>query len=186
MEDSIINIPENKCSICFEENLTNQKICLTGCSHTFCKECLDKWLDRGNKSCPLCRCRIQYYKNNDINYRVIIHSNRNRNNTNNTNNTDNTEVVLHIVRQNYIMKYITLCMSFIMFIGYIYYGRIINDYNRLYNLYTFQINNNTVINNLLTDCYSQGDQTIYVNLLDDENNIKKCIIPLSSYYNCLF
>ena len=41
-------------------------MCSTGCSHVFCKECLDRWLDKGKKTCPLCRCTIQYFKNNDV------------------------------------------------------------------------------------------------------------------------
>jgi len=46
-----------KCSICLE--LFYQPVITNDCQHTFCKRCLDDFLD-GSESvpCPLCRCRI--------------------------------------------------------------------------------------------------------------------------------
>lgn len=56
------------CSICLDESTPNEKdFVRTTCNHTFCKECINRWLNMRHK-CPVC--------NNDFN----IHQN-----TNNTN-----------------------------------------------------------------------------------------------------
>jgi len=58
------------CSVCFN-NMTLQNLCITSCSHKFCKECLDKWFDIGKSSCPLCRTSIHYFKYLDKDTRVV-------------------------------------------------------------------------------------------------------------------
>ena len=83
MDNSIIEIAENKnCIICLKENLNDEILCLTNCTHIFCKECLDQWLDIGKRSCPLCRQNIQYFKNKENNFRIIYQPNSRRNSRN--------------------------------------------------------------------------------------------------------
>jgi hypothetical protein len=56
-----------QCGICLE-NINN---CYTlGCSHSFCSECISKWICFGkNKSCPMCRKEVTFYENDfAINY----------------------------------------------------------------------------------------------------------------------
>ena len=52
----------NDCSVCLTENILPSNKCITECNHQFCKDCLDDWFQRGNKSCPLCRGEITEYK----------------------------------------------------------------------------------------------------------------------------
>ena len=47
-----------ECSVCLE-SMGGERID-TDCGHSFCKECLDRWFDGGNTSCPLCRAEIKY------------------------------------------------------------------------------------------------------------------------------
>ena len=58
------------CSICLET--LNDK-CTLNCNHSFCKKCVDEWLQKNNKTCPNCRSLIQSYYNNDkiINYCIL-------------------------------------------------------------------------------------------------------------------
>ena len=46
-----------QCSICTE---IFQKPLMVNCGHTFCKNCIVKWIERNKKSskCPLCRSPI--------------------------------------------------------------------------------------------------------------------------------
>ena len=46
---------DNKCSICFEQIKDNTPATYTQCNHKFHSECLDRWLNTGNNSCPVCR-----------------------------------------------------------------------------------------------------------------------------------
>ena len=62
-----------ECSICFESILG--KMVTTECNHTFCKDCIDGWFDRGENSCPLCRGEIKYIQLDEERVRVLIHRN---------------------------------------------------------------------------------------------------------------
>ena len=45
--------PDAACPVCFETlPLLTTK---TGCEHEFCTACLQKWIDEGDPTCPLCR-----------------------------------------------------------------------------------------------------------------------------------
>ena len=170
-------------------------MCSTGCSHVFCKECLDRWLDKGKKTCPLCRCTIQYFKNNDVNYRVVIHPNsRSSNNTSNSGNTTprdtiSRDTVQDIIRRYYNMRYIMFIMSLVMIAGYTGYAGLIDRYNHLRNLYIMGQNNITLLNEELDKCHTFNDKEILVNIwlgIDNGiNNIKKCMISIISYNRCI-
>ena len=43
----------SNCSICF--NLMSKDISKLPCDHIFHKKCINKWIDHGNGSCPVCR-----------------------------------------------------------------------------------------------------------------------------------
>jgi NACalpha-BTF3-like transcription factor len=51
------------CSICFE-SLEDDKIHTTKCSHSYHKECLEKWLNKNN-TCPICRTKIGNKRNRE-------------------------------------------------------------------------------------------------------------------------
>jgi hypothetical protein len=42
------------CSICQEKDID----CETMCNHTFCFECIQKWVDNNKHTCPYCRTNI--------------------------------------------------------------------------------------------------------------------------------
>tara|TARA_B110000967_G_C18824389_1_gene530511 strand:- start:857 stop:1447 length:591 start_codon:yes stop_codon:yes gene_type:complete len=71
--------PEIKCSICLDNDIEDNVLCSTGCSHQFCKGCLDEWFDQGKVSCPMCRAEINYFKYQGENNRIVkVTSNRNQ------------------------------------------------------------------------------------------------------------
>ena len=71
--------PEIKCSICLDNDIEDNFLCSTGCSHQFCKGCLDEWFDQGKVSCPMCRAEINYFKYQGENNRIVkVTSNRNQ------------------------------------------------------------------------------------------------------------
>tara|TARA_B100001123_G_C15259249_1_gene1005927 strand:- start:826 stop:1422 length:597 start_codon:yes stop_codon:yes gene_type:complete len=196
MEATILNdIESQSCIICLKDDLLNENMCSTGCSHLFCKECLDRWLDKGKKTCPLCRRTIQYFKNNDVNYRVVIHPNSGS--SNNTSNSGNTtprdtisrDTVQDIIRRYYNMRYIMFIMSLVMIAGYTGYAGLIDRYNHLRNLYIMGQNNITLLNEELDKCHSFNDKEILVDIwlgIDNGiNNIKKCMISMISYKLCI-
>ena len=49
-----------ECSICLTNDIIPFNKCITQCSHSFCKGCLDKWFDRGKNTCPMCRKTDNY------------------------------------------------------------------------------------------------------------------------------
>ena len=190
MEDTILNdIVNQSCIICLKDNILNENMCSTGCSHVFCKECLAHWLNKGKQTCPICRCPIQYFENNDINYRVVIYPNSgSSNNSSNSGVTISREAVQDVIRQNYNMRYIIFIMFLSMIAGYSAYTGVVDRYNHFRNLYTLGQNNITLLTDELYNCYSPDDKEILVNIWlgtnNGINNIKKCMISMSSYYLC--
>jgi hypothetical protein len=51
-----VSVPvEGDCSICFEELKPETVQCVTTCKNAFHSECMTRWLEHGNATCPLCR-----------------------------------------------------------------------------------------------------------------------------------
>ena len=61
-----------ECPVCLQEDIDTHLICNTDCEHSICKSCFDKWLDKGERSCPICRHLVQSYTYQDTSYRIII------------------------------------------------------------------------------------------------------------------
>lgn len=59
------NVNKIECSICLENNF--DEIGKLDCSHEFCSNCINKWLEKNN-SCPMCRREqfINIIKNNSL------------------------------------------------------------------------------------------------------------------------
>ena len=54
------NIPEEeseKCVVCYDEFLDNEKIKILPCKHLFHGGCIDTWLVQ-NKKCPVCKADV--------------------------------------------------------------------------------------------------------------------------------
>ena len=45
------------CAICYESEVRGQ-IDSLACSHMFCAECIDEWIENGGRDCPECRAAI--------------------------------------------------------------------------------------------------------------------------------
>jgi len=88
----------NKCPICYN-SYTN--VCETECNHSFCISCLEKWLLKEKKTCPLCRSEINYITQNNerIRYLLLKPPIPNQNSTNNRhrriNSNRNTFILLN-------------------------------------------------------------------------------------------
>lgn len=117
-----------ECSICLNENISINNLCLTNCNHNFCKDCLDNWLNNNKKTCPLCISEINNYKYKNDNYNIIYHNSNTNSNSNLNNNLNN---VVMINKNTYILMNVTifaLLTSFVS-ISYIYFKDYYNDDN---------------------------------------------------------
>jgi len=56
----------SECPICLED----KELCITGCNHKFCYDCLHKWLEI-NQDCPNCREKIENFKYEDEINRIV-------------------------------------------------------------------------------------------------------------------
>ena len=63
---------EDICSICLISPIPDLDLCITNCGHTYCKECLDEWMNRLEKKCPICRQDIIYYMYNNNQIRPVL------------------------------------------------------------------------------------------------------------------
>ena len=185
-EDSIQDIERQSCIICLGDDISSENMCFTDCSHMFCKDCLDEWLDQGKKTCPMCRETIRYFKNEDIQYRVVVQNERSSSTA-----TVSRSVVENIIRQNYNMRYIIFLMFLALIMGFNAYTVLANDYTYLNFRYIGARQNNTVLMEQLNECQnpSSGFNEILVYILQVQgpaisNVLKKCAIPLFSYYKC--
>ena len=56
--EGIINhnpvLEKELCTICLNDDLSNEITYRTNCSHIYCKQCIDDWLQR-QENCPVCR-----------------------------------------------------------------------------------------------------------------------------------
>ncbi|KAE9595495.1 hypothetical protein Lal_00030699 [Lupinus albus] len=51
-----VTAAESGCAVCLYEFCDDDKIrCLRNCKHIFHRDCVDRWIDYDQKSCPLCR-----------------------------------------------------------------------------------------------------------------------------------
>ena len=46
------------CTICFDEIQVEVEARLDSCEHIYCKDCIDKWVDEVENSCPQCKQRV--------------------------------------------------------------------------------------------------------------------------------
>lgn len=102
-----------ECPICFN-NISNQELCTTSCNHSYCYDCLKKWLDKNKKTCPNCRKEIDYFKyNNETNRLIFITYPINLINNGNININRNNR----IINKNVLLLLQLLSSTSIIFMG---------------------------------------------------------------------
>ena len=99
--DETIN---NSCIICFN-NIPKELLCITNCNHIYCKDCLNIWFDRGERTCPMCRENIKSYENNGEHTRLVIMNNYPEDRIvietiNNDNNNNNNIIIANLQKKN--------------------------------------------------------------------------------------
>ena len=138
------SIQSNSCIVCFN-SINEEEMCITNCEHKYCLDCLKKWFDRGNISCPFCRQDIEhFFKNNEKNNIVKVTIKTPANTTNNPIVLGDTQINRNI-NENHVMVdrrklvYFKLCTF--LNISYLLYLQYKNYY--LYNSYILLYNNCT-------------------------------------------
>ena len=63
--DNISLDPENKCTICFESIMKDEKVCILDCGHMFHQDCISSWVNTKLKekrkiTCPVCRDELNH------------------------------------------------------------------------------------------------------------------------------
>jgi hypothetical protein len=160
------------CSICLEENIEEEVVSTTNCSHSFCNKCLEDWLNKGKYSCPLCRKDIKTFITNDKETRIlpvrvgsdmpIIDNIPNRN----------------LAYANARLKYsLYLSLAVLVILGN-YYTRSRDDYSDLFDKY------NQCVTNLTTyqdTCHDLVESAFYDSAY---HSLKICTIPQYYYNKC--
>lgn len=70
-----VHCPVGECPICFD-NMTQRSNYKLGCGHQMHSECLRKWLEKGNQTCPLCRATLSTHDVTSINPRALQYENK--------------------------------------------------------------------------------------------------------------
>jgi hypothetical protein len=149
--NEIIDLEEISCSICLED-YNNEYTYKTECNHSFCKSCLDDWLSRGNKKCPLCRQEINEYRDMDKHYKLVIYD---RGTINPENRLMVNSVAQRLYIQNVRLKFYSV-VSFLIFGVYLFnYVSFVNDYNTMKLEYELCSGNITA---LQTQLYRQSNR----------------------------
>ena len=194
MEENIFeNLISEKtsCTICLNDDLSDEITYRTNCSHIFCKQCIEDWFKRGNDSCPLCRGKVTHYESEGTQYRLII-----RNSSNiNSNQSLLIRNSLYQVRRLSILNYRLKNLSFFMILMFILMYQIFLSYidqvDVLSDNYNICIHNVTRLTNNLEMCLDElynpdnpEDDGTYVNILFG-NGLKTCFYPYIYLSQCL-
>jgi len=177
MEVELNVSPDNyTCSICLEENIEEEVISKTNCTHSFCNKCLEDWLNKGKYSCPLCRNEIKTYVTNNKETRILPIFIR-TNNIPMVNNIPITIALQNLVNYNVKLKYsLYISLSTILILGNYYihnkynYYKLVEQYNECFT------NLNTYIDNYR--------ETVPVEVYETNDSLRICSIPLYFYNKC--
>jgi hypothetical protein len=167
LSDTIIETNSNDsidCCICLE---TTDFLITTNCNHLFCETCLLNWFSKGNNTCPLCRCEVESFINNNVQTRVISVTNSNRETQLNTSIHLIQELAKKIFRLQFYLFVSVSTSLYYLCSSYIDGG----DYYTLLDLYKECEKNLTKANEINT-----SDDLIY-SLFMNNDNIKECLVP---------
>lgn len=171
---------EIECSICLDTIQFSEQ-CTNNCGHTFCKSCLDSWLDDGKTTCPMCRQTIQYLTYQGETRRLIIQTitpeqtvqtNRRRTNQNPDTITLNRGLYCSF---KFVFMVMALCSGIqIAFIHRLQYQNDNTDY-----LYEQCMNNNSQLHKIIENSgyVTLGDYEKYLIMDRDTSDFYVCNIP---------
>lgn len=181
--NEILNVSSDKeenytCSICLDENIEEEGISTTNCSHSFCKECLEDWLNKGKYSCPLCRNEIKTFITNNKETRILPV--QVRSNTPMINNIPVTTIIRNLVHSNIRLKYgLYLTLSILAITG--------NYYIRNLYSYSYLLDKYEDCNTNLTAYHDMYHELVESALYDTTyHSLKVCTIPLYFYNKCFY
>lgn len=60
--DAVNPSDDTDCQICFEEKAVSISLFTCTHSHTFCENCVKKWVTKEHPTCPKCRVRLPLQK----------------------------------------------------------------------------------------------------------------------------
>ena len=182
----------NSCTICMKEEIKNEDIYITDCDHSFCKDCLDDWFQRGNQTCPLCRSYIDTYKYKDETYKLIIHTVERNTNINQINFNDlinHNIIVRNIVRKNIKLRFYGFSITFLFLYLLNNYFYALRNLNLLGNELNICNLNNTNLQDSLNQCKIMIPNAdfpgpgYYVSMFNGEIS-RRCFYPLNFYNIC--
>lgn len=115
-----------QCSICLQD-IININTCITNCHHRYCVDCLNRWFDRGQSSCPMCRGTVRYITHDNQSHRIIFNRLDNQDNQPHVqvqgNNVLITKQFYKFIKLSYIL------LSFLTTIPIIMYIELRKDYS---------------------------------------------------------
>jgi len=167
MEEPINNFT---CSVCLNEEVEENKRCITECNHFFCLDCMNNWFNQRTISCPMCRQTIKLYRINGEHHHIIsLNTNRDTTHDNNL-----RMELLQLRNRNYYAN-IMLFLFFIYFIYSLYENSILiierDDYKLLYKNCSDELIKNNV----------------YIEMIEDKDHLSTIPVFLNHrLYNCFF
>jgi len=188
---------EIHCSVCLDDDIESNNLCLTDCHHQFCKKCLDEWFDQGKQSCPMCRKDIKYFEHDNEKNRIIkINSENNLEDDNNRLNLiriiGNQKLKLKIYKfMNYTLIFYNIFLA-------VKNNILIDKIHEYHDEYTDCMDNFTDIkgindnlvnenNQLINTCdYDYSDKHfINLDMFDSHGNHHICLIPEYFINKCI-
>ena len=177
--DEVIEVQRFSCSICLNEEVEETKQCITNCEHSFCLDCINRWFNQRNTSCPMCRGNITTYELNGEQHH-IIRINSNRNNTNDNNLRIN---MIQLRNKIYYMNFM-LFLSFIYFIYSLYQNSLLimerDEYKILYKNCSDVLIEDKLYMNMIENKVELSTVPVYLN-----HQLYNCLFPLYYIQKCL-
>lgn len=183
--DEIQNSEKEPCAVCLEE-IDEAVECKNSCGHSFCKACIDNWLDQGKSQCPLCRQDIKYLETKQANYRIII-----KTNTQNTN-----QRITPMIRSPNVVpvrRHIFYTLRYSLYLSFIFsviQGWFIHNLRKSYRDLLQQSiechRNNTELNDIiLENHYFEGNDFDNYLIMDKHSDmLRVCYLPIEFMQRC--
>ena len=106
------------CIVCYN-TIDDKDKCVTNCNHIYCKDCLNKWFDRGNVECPMCRVPVKSYLNDFTNHKIVVLKHQPQNMVLIQPNTDYEDIIKNYRKKfNMFKLYLFLNTSYLLHLQY--------------------------------------------------------------------